>query len=256
MYKLDWKPDPQETEADPSPGWTLPVVYGEDVVDLEDGKLTPISYQGNVGSCVGNAAADALEVILAQEGQFIQLSRLFLYWNARNYTYQTDYDNGTYIRDCFKSLKQHGVCSEELWPYVDDGIAFRKRPPVKAYMHADANKIDDFYAITQQGDARVDRVEHALRCKCPVVFGTLVNRDFFGYKSGIILPPTGDTEGGHAMVVVGMKKLPTGKRIFKVRNSWGAGWGEGGYGWFDESYISWANTRDLWVPVRVGRKVL
>jgi C1A family cysteine protease len=53
------------------------------------------------------------------------------------------------------------------------------------------------------------------------------------------------------MIVVGVRTGSSGSREFLLRNSWGAGWGENGHVWVDESYIAWEQTSDTWVVTRV-----
>src|ERR1700690_2371082 len=80
---------------------------------------TPISDQGQLSSCVANATADAFEMLrgLADPNSVEQLSRLFVYWNARLYSKQTNIDKGTYIMYAMQSLLDYGICSENTWQY-------------------------------------------------------------------------------------------------------------------------------------------
>jgi C1A family cysteine protease len=48
----------------------------------------------------------------------------------------------------------------------------------------------------------------------------------------------GDVVGGHAVLLVG---YDLNSRLWRVRNSWGTGWGEGGYAW-----LPWAWTGLPW----------
>ena len=45
--------------------------------------------------------------------------------------------------------------------------------------------------------------------------------------------PTGDY---HAVLVVGADDV-AGSRHLLIRNSWGGGWGSGGYGWLPVAYL-------------------
>ena len=65
-------------------------------------EYTPVSNQLNLGSCVANSTVDALEILMGLSGKTVQLSRLFVYWNARLYNQATDKDEGTFIKNAFK----------------------------------------------------------------------------------------------------------------------------------------------------------
>ena len=55
-------------------------------------EFTPISNQGQLGSCVGNATMDAFEILMGLENpnSVVQLSRLHAYYLGRLYTLDTD----------------------------------------------------------------------------------------------------------------------------------------------------------------------
>ena len=61
----------------------------------------------------------------------------------------------------------------------------------------------------------------------------LINADFWNvllYRSGIIDTESCAPTPNHAVIAVGYGKDPeTKKEYFIIRNSWGKGWGEGGY---------------------------
>jgi len=46
----------------------------------------------------------------------------------------------------------------------------------------------------------------------------------------------GQDQRWHAVVVVGMREMK-GELAFLARNSWGLGWGDGGYAWLPVSYV-------------------
>ncbi|MCK6592126.1 MAG: C1 family peptidase [Polyangiaceae bacterium] len=211
---------------------------------------TPVSNQGRLLSCTANVTADALEILMAQSGAVVQLSRLFIYFNARNYHGATNKDGGSYLRMTFEAVKRLGVCPESMWGYVLGNVNLR--PPLKAYHAANDNKVTEFYRINAAADERPDDIETALRSGHPVAFGTQVGPELTSYKgetdAAFGAPST--FEGRHAMLICGVRRRG-GRREFWIRNSWGAEWGLGGYAWFDESYIRWGQSSDFWVPTRM-----
>lgn len=212
-------------------------------------EFTPVSNQLNLNSCAGNATADSLEMLLGQTGKVIQLSRLFIYWNARVYTKDTDKDDGCYIRNCFDSLFTLGVPSEERWAYNESKVF--AQPDIFAYGQANDNKINSYYRINGTGTKRLDQIEEAVRSNHPVVFGTGISKQFITYHNQQVVWNIPDNIAGyHAMVITGVRSRGS-KREFLIRNSWGDSWGDDnnpGHTWFSEEYMTWAETSDLWVP--------
>jgi C1A family cysteine protease len=222
------------------PGWHIIPEY------------TPISNQGSIGSCVGNAVADSFEILkgLEDRTRVEQVSRLFLYYNARVYINETTKDNGSHIPHALDSMTKLGICKESTWQYNVSNVFVQ--PPLEAYREGNDNTFADFYQINSSGEDRLRDVEAAIRSNHPVIFGTRVGlefQNFFGGEKVFGIPS--DDIGGHAMVLTGVRTNAQGKKEFYVRNSWGSGWGNGGHCWISSDYISWSKTHDLFVPTRM-----
>lgn len=254
-------PDPQSNLG---PNFTEKLLPKLSVAATGDVDLSPyctVSNQYSLSSCAGNATADAIEILndiqekaaAKAEGRApkppIQVSRLFIYSMARGIMDddgdgKTDLnlDNGTYIRLCFDVLSRYGVCDESVWPY-DESKVFTP-PSFKALRQAVGHRIHSYYRIAETGQARLDAIIKALRGNHPVVFGTVVDRDFLNEKtSSPVKIPTGEILGGHAMIIVGYKG-----GNFLVKNSWGKNWRQGGFTLFTPEYLAWERTTELWVP--------
>ena len=209
-----------------------------------------ISDQYTVGSCVANATADACESQLVRKSNLDpsktpDLSRLFIYWNARNLMNPpaATIDKGTQIYLAFDSIMRYGVPKEVTWVY--DTAKVNTRPDWLSYREALQNKIKAYYRIEATGNDRVLQVIKALTSGCPVVFGTSVATSFFGVKGEVINLPSDSFIGRHAMCITGWS---ASKQAFEVRNSWGLSFGVNGYCWMSKNYIAETITKDLWVP--------
>lgn len=75
----------------------------------------------------------------------------------------------------------------------------------------------------------VDTLIQAVLEKGPVVVGTNWYFDMFypDVETGLITA-SGSFQGGHAYVVNGVS---LDKRLFRIKNSWGQGWGNNGHAW-------------------------
>lgn len=249
--KLAYRPDPHDPRDKPFAllrellASSRSAASGDLVVIPQ---TTPISDQGSLGSCVANATADALELLSREP---TQLSRLHLYFLARLHDGSECQDEGTFVRSAFHVLRTVGICAESTWPYVEANV--HVRPPIVALQDAYDHRIAGAYRITTRGHARGDDIETALRAQHPVVFGTEVGSDFLSYDGGEskIWQYPDRSVGGHAMVIVGVRRHEDDTRDFLVRNSWGDAWGlrsRPGHCWFAERYI-W-EVADLWVPTQ------
>ncbi len=211
--------------------------------DIDLRTYTTPSNQYSLSACVGNATADAVEIMNAIEGRpRVELSRLFVYAMARTLHGELDKDEGTYIRTAFTVLSQFGVCDEKIWPYDTKKVFLS--PSMMAQRQALGHKIHSFYRIKTSGQHRINDILSALRTRHPVVFGTKVAKGFLDVDTfNPVKEPTGSTIGGHAMIVVGVLN-----GNFIVKNSWGMDWGSSGFCLMTPSYLAWSGTHDLWVP--------
>ncbi len=207
-----------------------------------------------LSACAGNASADAVEIVSAVAEALKakaenrapvpvpQLSRLFVYAQARTLDGTLGKDEGTFIRSCFESLSRFGIPEETVWPYLDEKVYVS--PSIIAQRAARGHTIHSYYRIKATGQDRLDEIVAALQTMHPVVFGTLVDSSFMSNTgSSVINRPGNVTMGGHAMIVVGYIN-----NLFLVKNSWGSGWRDGGYALFTPDYMTWDETWDLWVP--------
>ena len=72
----------------------------------------------------------------------------------------------------------------------------------------------------------VANLKSALYQNGPIVVSFEVFSDFYNYKSGIYSFTRGYDVGGHIVLLVG---YDDSQQCFIVKNSWGPGWGEGGF---------------------------
>jgi C1A family cysteine protease len=211
------------------------------VVDLRNW-ASPVEDQLELGSCSSNALAGAYELMTRHlsPADYVDVSRLFIYYNIRLIEDSILSDAGGYLRDGIKALKQYGVCTETLWPY--DIEKFDDKPTDACYEDA-KKRIITGYAKVVDTDAMVA----ALNDDKPVVFGTDIYKAFdrIGSKDPVIPMPKEDeySLGGHAMCLVGYD-LP--KKLFLARNSFGVDWGDQGYVWIPFEYMD-EYGYDAWV---------
>jgi len=201
-----------------------PVIRLPKKIDLREG-CSEIEYQGKLGSCTAQALAGNIEFLDKKiDGEYTDVSRLFIYYNERVLMDAIDYDSGASLRDGIKTLKNDGSCHEKTWPYVIS--RFDKKPPQKCYDEGKLHLIESYH--------RLHTISELLTCLAegyPFVFGFAVYESFeskYTKRTGIVHMPTKDEIqiGGHAVMAIGYDQA--GKR-FLVRNSWGKKWGMAGY---------------------------
>jgi C1A family cysteine protease len=145
-------------------------------------------------------------------------------------------DSGAMIRDGMKSIgsgdKGVGVCSETLWKYKIS--KFASKPCKKCYSEALKDQALQYLAV-QQSELQL---KGCIADGFPFVFGFTVYTNFMNIDHfGLMQMPQGVVEGGHAVMCTGYGKIIGGRKYYKVRNSWGPDWGDGGYFYMPEEYM-------------------
>lgn len=193
---------------------------------------TPVKNQGKLSSCGAFAGVAALEMLRKRfTGSNLDLSELFLYYNARSHK---DVDNGTYLRDVCKSLQKDGIALEQFWPYQQE--KWKDEPNFAAQFAGKYIKIKGYYRCKD-----IDSIKGAITLNQPVLIGLKIYSDFLTLRDDTYtLNKKAKSIGGHAMMVVGYSDY----NVF-VKNSWGKQWGKEGYTALSPSYVK-KNLLDAW----------
>jgi C1A family cysteine protease len=238
--KYHWLPDKPDNR---DYKYTLNSTSQPNIIDLRY-YCSPIEDQGQLGSCTGNAVAGAIELLDKRAGKTLDVSRLFIYYYERLLEGTVNYDNGAYIRDGIKACYTYGAPLESLWPY--DISKFRTAPSSAATTDALKRKVTLYQRIADHAGCL-----DALSNRYPVIIGFNVYSSFETTsvaRTGIMPYPNTRTErllGGHAVLLVGYDKA---RQVYIVRNSWGTGWGDGGYFYMPFQVIQNASmSSDFWI---------
>jgi C1A family cysteine protease len=221
---------------------------------------SPIEDQGSLGACTAHAGMGLVEYMERRaNGNHIDGSRRFLYKVTRNMLKWTG-DTGAWLRTTMGALACFGVPPESFWPYT---IAqFDVEPTPFCYAFADDFKALKYYRLDPAGTNPVNllsQIRTNLAAGVPVMFGFTVYSSYGQASQTGKLPfpaPKESTVGGHAVDAVGyddaMKIVnngpngPTTTGAFLIRNSWGTGWGDNGYGWLPYDYVLKGLAVDWW----------
>ena len=233
-----------ETRPTSAPTLAAPTIRLPDKVDLR-AHCSPVEDQQQTNSCVANAVIGALEYHLLRSGRpLTDLSRLFVYFNARKLSDSTHLDQGSFIHHGMAAVLAYGACEAGLWPFNPGMVTMQ--PPGLCYDNA-RNYEAVQYARTPRGVPALTALANGL----PVVFGMFAPGEYYdaAAKGGRMPRPDQvvpqKPPSGHAMLIVGYDMT---ERLYLVRNSWGGGWAEHGYCWIPfETIDAWSTEEDFWV---------
>lgn len=199
----------------------------EPAVDLRP-SLLPVRHQGRRQSCLAFASSTAHEhQALSAEHLCVE----YLYFHAVARTPGQNPRAGTSMAAAAAALADEGQPIESAWPYTSDQLTPWTPPPImstlyKTFMTPDAL---DFAGVIA-----------ALDAAAPVVLGLVITDAFYRPdEAGRVQERAPDIErGGHAVLTVGYGiDTEAGEPALLIRNSWGSGWGQGGYAWLPRAYV-------------------
>jgi len=198
--------------------------------------LPPPGNQGPSGSCASWAvtyAAASQAGRRAGLGSSLRLSPSFTYNRLSRDPLCLA---GTSASATLNMLRDIGALPFE--EYVFDGGWCGRLPSDGELQRAGKYRIKSWSKL----DARmVDHVKAQLARGVLVIFDMRPNEQFIKFKGdGVIDFPGVMGGGGHTMVAVGYDNA---RDAFRIQNSWGRGFGEGGYAWV--SYDFWARNTQV-----------
>ena len=228
-------------------------------VPTVDGHRFIFDQQGT-NSCVMNMYAHAIVLKESRDGyEFDEPSRLFPYWNSRKEHDAQWFDSGTYLYTGATALRKFGTPSEQYWKWGQFSGRVNRRPNWTAFRKAHPRRDGRYVRIYENGQDRIDAIQQAIMAGHDVGFGTRLGKSFLSPDGPSMVnppPPTEAIAGNHAMLIIGWNTF-NGVLYFRVLNSWGRWWRDGGLCWMRADYITASYTRDLHIIYgwnKLGRK--
>ena len=139
----------------------------------------------------------------------------------------------TFITDALKLLKSEGTVS--FADYPDDPSQCETPAPAELMARASVQRLGDWQSIRREQPANwhspvvIDDIKGALFRRQPVVFAMPAVSDFMSFAGdGIYTHTLPEDSNWHAMTLVGYDE---DRQAFRIINSWGTTWGDGGYAW-------------------------
>lgn len=223
-----------------------------DVVDHRTNHLEgPVWNQGMVGSCTAVSLGNAYNNALRRANINDDVSPLHI-WSL--------YGKPSMVA-AIDGVKGNAVCLWGTWEYKgptacqisDDnedecGGAYNVTPNSAK---TDPKVVQQFKAANQAGKYKlisVERLDNPIKPdEVAAVLATgqdlwvafKLDMDKWTGRAHVdhVIQDWAGFSGGHAVVLAGMRKTTSGKRQFLIHNSWGQGWGDGGYAWVNEAML-------------------
>lgn len=187
--------------------------------------VTPIMDQGNCGSCVAFASIATLEtqykIAMGLPMFNLRLSPQSLFSCGGGAC-----EWGWRPESAARFLQRNGAVEEACLPYTsgatgsDVACNATCNNPLRMKVKLSA------FSTPSRSVRNIEAVKAALQSG-PLVTTLDVYADFMSYAGGIYTKVSGEYLGGHAVSIVGYNDV---ERYWIIRNSWGATWGEDGFG--------------------------
>lgn len=210
-----------------------------------------IGDQGSTGSCVGWGAADSvIRWHMVQAGRLQKNERLSVryVWMASKETDQFNVRPTSFIEESGTSLKAALDIARKYGAVLDADLPFRPGALYGGaenvfYATAAQRKISMYFNLGRNlKNWRIWLAKHGPILTRLDVDATWDNATDTQGKLAVYEPDT--TRGGHAVSLVGYTS-----EHFIVRNSWGTGWGDKGFGYASNAYAQAAFTEAYGVAV-------
>jgi cathepsin L len=187
---------------------------------VSKGAVTPVKNQGQCGSCWAFSTTGAVE------GAFFVANRTLVSLSEQQLVdcssaYGNMGCNGGLMDNAFEYIiANKGITSEANYPYTAaDGTCNAAAASKRAA------QISSYVDVTPNSDADL----MAALARQPVSVAIEADQSAFQFYSSGVLTAACGTALDHGVLAVGYGHDSAGGDYYKVKNSWGTGWGEGGY---------------------------
>jgi C1A family cysteine protease len=186
------------------------------------GAVTGVKDQGNCGSCWSFSATGALEgAYQIKYGSLVSFSEQ----NLVSCDTIDSACNGGLMDNAFSWTKTNGgLCTETGYPYTS-GTTGQKGSCTTTCTKNTAVAPKSFTDVAKNSDSAL----MTALAQQPVSIAIQANQPAFqSYKSGVLTGTCGSNLD-HGVLAVGYGTWTDGTDYYKVKNSWGTGWGMSGY---------------------------
>jgi len=209
-----------------------------------------ISHQGFRPTCSAFAGVRAIEILANQKGQSLDLSEQYFYWSSKPDCHSAKCSRrGSWVTRGFDySLQTRGkdIPLASTCEYnASDMKQNQTQIPLASSCSNGVARIRGYERLKT-----IDELYEQLSNNKPVILGLTLSENFFNNRGYIFSSQAKQRSNrnehalGHAVVAVGYMDLPKklhyqeGRVCFIVANSWGRGWGKGGYSCLSEKWVS------------------
>ncbi|MGE5520772.1 MAG: Ig-like domain-containing protein [Candidatus Dadabacteria bacterium] len=126
-------------------------------------------------------------------------------------------------------LRNQGVCTWQTMPYTDYSCS--TLPNSVQSTEAANYKIASYSAVICSDQVAVKTM---ITNKHPVIFSCNIDQQFYDAYPGFIWKSYSNNSGSHTLVICGYDDA---LHAYKAMNSWGTGWGDGGFIWIDYDFF-------------------
>lgn len=209
----------------------------------------PVKDQEGRATCAAFTGVRAMEILLAQNNETRDLSEEYFYWASKPECQENACSKkGSWVtRGYDYSMKKTvvDIPAEKTCPYETKiNSSNETNVPLKPACKDGVVKMAKYEQIKTLAEV-IDR----LKKNMPVIMSSKLTPNFY-INEGMVTIEDSEKNGsvdshamGHAYLAVGIMELPEklhakeGKYCLLVNNSWGTGWGAGGYSCLTENWI-------------------
>jgi len=214
------------------------------------GHLDWIQDQGPSNSCVGQALSTSVYVRAALTGILVSRPSAKAIYDVARLVDSPNVlvDDGCRPRAAILGAQEYGFVAEERWPLTASNV--NVPPPLDVFRAGVGAMLAAYYRVGDGGVATLLRV--ALSKGFIPIFAMDVDQAYLDYGGADVYSAlTGPRLGSHMQALLGY-----GPGYFLAANSWGSGWGAGGYVLIAPELFETRAVRDVLVPTVIPTKVL